>query len=392
MVESKKGKIIYLTETLDSGGSQCQCVETAIQFAQMTYDVKLYCLFGGGPLQAYVQQAKLDVTIFNIYRSKNTPKPFWKIRTFFAFYRYLKHEKPDIVHCFMYIPSLYGGIAAKMAGIPFLITSRRNLGTFKTNGGCLHALEWLVNYLSDIMIVNSDAVKQAVLLHERIHPAKIQLVYNGIDLKKYAPGVSNNKVTHIRKQKIALGIPENAQVIGMIANLRWCKGYAEFILAAAKVCRINPNAWFLCIGEDLGIQKQLTQLVDKQGLQERVIFTGQVEDVLTILPLLNIQVLASHEEGFPNALLEGMAMAKPLVATAVGGIPEALMHNQTGLLIPPQNPEALAQAILTLLKNPDLAKQFGANARKRVEQHFSLPIMLARLDLLYMQLYRSKQQ
>jgi glycosyltransferase involved in cell wall biosynthesis len=388
-----KKKIVYLIRTLNLGGAERYVVETATSLNRERFDPKIYCLSGGGPLQVYAQEHKVDVTIFDSSRP-NSPKqiPFWRSRKFLSLCRYLKQERPDIVHCFMYSPSIYGAIAAKLMGNAAIITNRQSLGIFKDAKPHYQWLENLVNGFTDVVLVNSEAVKTDVLQRERVAPDKVQVIYGGVDIHRYTP-VNGNAVLHRRRlqTKTAWGIPETAPVIGMIANLFRYKGYHEFIHAASDVCRDYPDARFLCIGEDRGIQQELEQLVDHLGLRHAVIFTGQVRKIEDLFPIIDIQVSASHEEGFSSAIIEGMAAGKPIVATAVGGNLEAVVHKVTGLLVPPQNPGALAHALKTCLDHPELASQFGSNGRKRVEEHFALEQVIAALETLYLKLGERKR-
>ncbi len=132
------------------------------------------------------------------------------------------------------------------------------------------------------------------------------------------------------------------------------------------------------------MEQELRASIDKLSLQGHVMFSGEVSDVTGWLHLIDIQVSASYEEGFSNVILEGMASGKALVATAVGGTPEAVLDNITGLLVPPRDPQAIAQGILAFLNNPEFASACGENARKRIEDHFSMEKMIDKLEKLYL--------
>lgn len=388
----RRTKIVYLIGTLNIGGSQQQIIETAARLNRELFEPKLYCLFGGGSLRSAINQYGIDVTVFGSnHHEQQTADQFLfrRSRQFFSLYRYLQQQQPDILHCYMYKPCIYGGFAAKLAGNSLLITSRRCLGYFKETKPYYQSLENIVNRFTDGVLVNSEAIKQDVLQRERISPQKIHVVYNGVDITRYKP-LDGTTRTFSRRKKRELGIPEIAPVVGMIANLFPYKGYQEFILAASEVHYRYPEVTFLCVGKDCGIQQQLEQLVREHELQKHVIFTGEVQNISEILHCLDIQVSASHEEGFSNAILEGMASGNPIVATSVGGTPEAVLHNTTGLLVPPKDPSALAQAIILLLDNPELALSLGLKGRKRIEKHFSMESMIHTLETWYLKLCERK--
>jgi glycosyltransferase involved in cell wall biosynthesis len=323
----------------------------------------------------------------------HTPQSvYWYARKLLALYRYLKQERPDIVHCYMYTPSIYGGLAAKLAGDAVVLTNRMRLGEFKEQKWYFQPLENFVNKFVDGVFVNSLALKDDVLRREHISPEKIHVIYGGVDIHKFVPVNGNpSQQRRIAQTKCDLKIPEQAPVIGMIANLHAYKGYHEFLLAASEVHRRYPEARFLCIGKDRGIQSQLEQRVHDLGLGKHVIFTGQIQNVEKIFPVIDIQVSASHEEAFSSAIIEGMASEKPIIATSVGGNPEAVIHNETGLIIPPQDPKAMAHALKTLLDNPERALKFGRNGRRRVEEHFSTRKMIEDLETLYLRFCETKR-
>jgi glycosyltransferase involved in cell wall biosynthesis len=395
MKHSKRKKVVYLLRTLNIGGAERYVVETAISLNQEKFEPKIYCISGGGVLQKDASQHGVDVKTFQApsYNSTHTPQNvYWYARKLVALYRYLKRERPDIVHCYMYTPSIYGGLAAKLVGNAVVFTNRMRLGEFKEQKRYFQLLENVVNKFVDGVLVNSLALKDDVLRREHISPEKIHVVYGGVDVRKFGPqnGTPSQR-RRIAQTKREFGIPEQAPVIGMVANLHVYKGYHEFILAASEVHSRYPDARFLCIGKDRGIQNQLEQRVQDLGLHNHVVFTGQLQNIEEIFPVIDIQVSASHEEAFSSSIIEGMASGKPVIATSVGGNPEAVIHNETGLIIPPRDPETMAHALKTLLGNREFAMELGRNGRKRVEEHFSTGKMIEDLETLYLRFCEAKR-
>lgn len=392
MALQQRKKIIYIFGTLRIGGTERQIVETAISLNRERFEPKLFCLSGGGPLQALADRHGIAVTIGNTISNGSSRThlfPLTWLKKLLILSRYLRQEHPDIIHCYLFTPSIYGGIASRFAGKPVFLSSRRCLGLFKDD---LHVryqtLENLINRFSDRILVNSEAVKQAVLQREQIDVQKIHVIHNGVNIQKYRPIEDRPDLrSYLKQKRYEFGIPEHASVIGMVANLIPYKGYDDFLMAAAVVRQQYPDTRFLCIGEDRGMQNDLEALRRNLGLGTHVMFTGSVQTIPEILHLLDIQVSASHQEGFSNAILEGMASGKPVIATAVGGTPEAVDDHVTGLLVPPKDPDALAQAIISLLAHPEWAGQLGHNGRKRVERHFSFEKMIDKLEKLYLQSY-----
>jgi glycosyltransferase involved in cell wall biosynthesis len=160
------------------------------------------------------------------------------------------------------------------------------------------------------------------------------------------------------------------------------KGHTCLIAAACTVCRDVPDAIFLLIGDGKERPK-LEQQVREAGLEENFLFLGCRNDVPDLLAACDLSVLPSESEGLPNAILEAMAAGVPVVATCVGGIPEIIENGQNGLLVPPQNPQALAEAILRILRDSNLAMRLACAGQERTRAHFSFDRVVRELQQLY---------
>jgi glycosyltransferase involved in cell wall biosynthesis len=177
-------------------------------------------------------------------------------------------------------------------------------------------------------------------------------------------------------------------VVGVVANLRPMKGHADVIAALPAIVEQIPDVVFMFVGRD-NMNGEIQRLAQESGLSEYIIFTGFNPEVRPFYQLFDIFLLPSTWEGCPVSILEAMAMKKPVVGTAVGGIPELVVDGQTGLLIPPHNPVAIAEALVSLLKNPDGACKMGQAGRIRVEKHFTLPKMVEEIEAVYEELLRA---
>ncbi len=171
-------------------------------------------------------------------------------------------------------------------------------------------------------------------------------------------------------------------MVGTITRLVWKRGHEELLEAAALVARGEPTARLLVVG-DGPLRSTLEQKVKELGLNGTVRFLGAVPRAARLLPHFNIFVLSSVWEGMSNGLLEAMAAGRPVVATRVGGNPEVVVDGVSGLLVPPRDPQAMADAVLRLLREPELARRMGEAASRRVEKEFSLPRMVHRMESLY---------
>jgi glycosyltransferase involved in cell wall biosynthesis len=175
-----------------------------------------------------------------------------------------------------------------------------------------------------------------------------------------------------------------------VGRLHRQKGYDYFIRAIARVKREVPGVKVLIAGEGEE-ENNLKKLVRSLDLTKEIIFTGLSLDVGLILSYTRLFVLPSLWEGMPNAVMEAMAAAKPVVATRVGGVPELVVEGETGILVPPEDTEALALAMLDLLQDPLKGRSMGEAGRKRVQDHFSMTAMVTNTDYLYQELLKTKK-
>ena len=279
-----------------------------------------------------------------------------------------------ILQTFHTNPDLYGPIIAKSSGVPVIISNRRDLGFNKEPKHFV--VQKMVNRFIDHFIADSEAVKQFYITKENIPEDKFTVVYNGIDLMHFDGGFD---VSEIKKQ---LNIPSHNYVVGSMANLTPVKGHPYFLEAASIISQEISNVHFLVVG-DGPLKKELEQKARHLGLSQKVTFTGSVAEPTPLLAIMDVSVLSSLSEGFSNTILESMAMGKPVVATNVGGNPEAVVDGETGFLVSPADSNALAQAILNILRNPDLGKRMGIAGRERVKKYFTLNKMIHQIEDLY---------
>jgi glycosyltransferase involved in cell wall biosynthesis len=186
-----------------------------------------------------------------------------------------------------------------------------------------------------------------------------------------------------------LGISPTSILIGALGNLRPEKNLETFLLAARSIVDAIPSIEFLVIG-DGPAANQLKQLANDLRLSQSVHFLGERPDVPDLLAALDILVMSSYTESFPNAILEAMAMGKPVVATNVGGIPEVVEEGQTGFLIPARDPKAIAERVLSLCRDSARRLQMGRAARARVESNFTVQAVTAKLETIYFRSLRER--
>lgn len=232
------------------------------------------------------------------------------------------------------------------------------------------------SYLSDRVVVVSRDLRDYLVKEKGIASSKVRIIPPGVDTDFFSTKAA---APDVRQE---LGIPQGVPVIGMVAFLRGEKGHWILIEAARIVLRFYPEARFLLVGSG-PTEGALRSIVEQWGMSERFIFTGYRTDVPRLLAAMDVFALPSLREGMPISLMEAMAMERPSIASSVGGIPELVVNRETGLLIPSENPVALADGLVFLLSHPSVARMWGKNARKRIEEGYSLQHVTDQTVALY---------
>jgi glycosyltransferase involved in cell wall biosynthesis len=300
------------------------------------------------------------------------------LRNFVFLKRFVGERKISLIITYHESSDFYGLALSIICNIP-VISSRRDM-SFKTKPH--HRLAYrLGGRYFDLVIAVSNAVKQEVVKRRWFPKEKMLTIYNGINTIDYGNGHGGTAL------KRKLGIHLESPVVGMVANIREIKGYHYFLDASSIIYRYNRNVQFLIIGEDLlqpgFTMTELKRYGEELGISKNLHFLGERKDVANLISIFDVAVLASLSEGFSNVILEYMASSKPVVATDVGGNPEIVVHGETGLLVPPADAHALANAILFILKDKEAALRFGIAGRKRVEDKFELGEMIRQYEDLF---------
>jgi len=372
-----KTKVVYLIGTLDIGGTERQLVELATGLDRSAFDPVVVCLSKGGPLEKELALGGVPVKIVGLRSLRqvwSSPISVGRLVRIFA------SERPAIVHGFLFWAYVLGAYAARLVDIPIVIASRRSLGIYKESKPHYLVLERLANRMTDLVIANSDAVRRDVLQRERLPARKVLVIHNGVH-------VDQSEVPRI--ERTSIGVGPGSALVGVLANLIHYKGHDVFLNAWQVVVQRFPDAVALLIGEGKA-RAELERRVAELGLGQALRLLGSRDDARALLSLVDLVVHPSQQEGFSNAILEAMAEGKPVVATDVGGNPEAVVDGVTGLLVPPGDPGALASAIIRLLGDPGSRAAFGKAGRARAAELFTLDGMIRKYEGVYERLIESK--
>jgi len=278
--------------------------------------------------------------------------------------RLITQINPTIVHSFLPFANIVTGFATLLVGFPRVAMSRRSLRSYPGAPRWQKIIEPIFLRRAQIVLGNSGAVVNDIEL-DGVSQDKIRLIYNGV-----TRGAQSKSGASIRDQE---NISDDTVIITCVANLIPYKGHQDLLEAMSLVSHTASNNWrLLLIGAgEPGYLADLQSLCRRLGLEQKVSFLGQRSDLGTILEQTNVAVLASHTEGFSNALLEYMFSGCATIATDVGGNAEAVEHQCSGLIVPAHAPRELAQAISQLIADEDLRTAYAVNAKARAASKFS---------------------
>lgn len=372
---SSSGRPVRVAHFIDGfgvGGTELNLVRTLERLDRERVTLLLVALAADGPLRARVEQLGVPVHTFPI---PNMYGPT-TMRQAARVIRLLREWGADVVHAHDCYSNIFATACARGARVPRLITSRRWWAALPRRA---YDVGNRVAYrLSDHVLANSESVGALVCAETRLPAHRIAVVPNFLDDEAFtllAPAARAD-------WRAALGIPADAPVVGVVAQLRPEKDLGTLVEAIHLLAAAHPAARLVLVGAG-GCQGELEEAARARGMMDRVLFTGYLPNVPSPHQLFDVSVLCSLHEGSPNTLIEAMAVGRPVVATAVGGIVDLVQHGRNGLLVPPTDAPALAAAIGSLLGDPDARARLGAQGREDVRRRHGAAGVLARLEALY---------
>jgi glycosyltransferase involved in cell wall biosynthesis len=375
---SERRRVFFLVDSFEIGGTETQAVELALRLDPARYAVTLGCLQMRGPLLAKLHGSTVSVMEWSAQGGVNSPHGLYQI---LRLARFLRRERFDVVHAHDLWSNLLAIPAARLARVPVIISSRRDLAHLAWYTPRRRKFLRYLQSLSSAVLVNSGQIRDQLVREDGFCPESIRVVHNGIDPDRFSVLVSE-------RARLFPGT-ENCTLIVCTGNMHTdVKGHPTLIEAARSICSRFPHAKFILIGDGRR-RAEFESKVSELGLQPNFLFLGSRQNVSEILACCDMAVLPSQAEGFSNALLEYMATGLPTVATDVGGIPEVIENGINGLLVRPNDRTALAAAISSLLENPHFAAQLGAAGRERVRRHFDFVQLTFNVDALYTELLQA---
>lgn len=359
-------KILLLTSHLNFGGISIYTVSLAKGLKNKGHDV-LVASSGGDLVPQLETEGIRHIKIPIDTKSEVGPKV---LLTVFKLRKILKEEKVDLIHAQTRVTQVVANSINRYLKIPYVTTCH---GFFKARAGRLIFPCW-----GSKIVAISEAVREHLVNQLKVAKDKVCLIYNGIDTNKFFKNYSpEEKNSFCREYKLSSG-----PVIGIISRLSSVKGHEYLLSAFTQILESYPTVRLLIIGD--GPEKnRLVNLAKKLKIDDKVIFEKSTADTTKPLSIMDIFVLPSLQEGLGLALLEAMAMGKPVIASKVGGIYTLVQHGVNGLLTVPADEKSLAEAIVTLLNDKEMARGMGQMGRRMVEEKFSLEQMVEKTNDLY---------
>ena len=364
-------RVFYLVDSFDVGGTETQAVELALRMGAAGYEVTLGSLREQGPLLEKLRGAPVVVKEFHPRGGIDSPQGIYQILRLSWF---LRRGRFNVVHTHDLWSNLVGVPAARLAGVPAIVSSQRDLSQFDWYQG--NRRVWLrrIQNLSNVVLANATQVRDTLIAEVRFAPEKLRVIRNGVDIERFQ--VSSER-------EVLFPDVENGKLIVLVGNMRSdVKGHPWLIAAAPAVLREFPSTRFVLVG-DGEARESFANQVAELGLSRNFLFLGRRSDIPQILASCDIAVLPSRSEGLPNAVLEYMAAGLPVVVSRVGGSEELVEDGVTGLLVSAEDSAALSAAFLRYLRNPEEAKQMAQSGREFVTRNFSFDRLVREVDELY---------
>ncbi|MDZ7725253.1 MAG: glycosyltransferase [candidate division KSB1 bacterium] len=362
-------KVLQLVEGFNFGGAETKLLELVQHMDTSEFETTVMSLGLGNEIEEKFNQLNCRVLTFQRQHR-------FDLRLLRRLRNFIRDEQIDIVMTTLFYADVMGAMAGHKGGAKGVFSWE----TISSPKWLTPHRFWGYRYAirrADEVISVSQATAEWLVEKRKVPRHKIRVIPYGVNLDIFKPERGSISRTD-------LGLAEDAFVIGQVSRLNEQKGHVYLMQAAPELIHRNPNVHILLVG-DGPTRPQIETMIREHRLEHHVHLLGFRNDVAELLPLFDVFTLPSLYEGLPNVVLEAMAAGLPVVATPVDGTKEAVVDQETGLLIPTRDPQALNKALLTLIEQPQLAKSMGNAGRKHVKAHFSLENQVKQFENLYKQ-------
>ncbi len=370
-----KIKILYVHTALPIGGAEELRFILLQGLNKERFEPFVCCIKEKGLIGERIE--RLGIPVVELGFSGN----FYDLRVFSALFNLIKEKGFQIVQSCMFIATIFSTFPARVLKVPVILSEEHCIEVWKR----MHhkIIDKIVFSLLDKVIAVSEEVKNYMISNEEISPDKVFVLPNTADQKRF------EDISLARDLRKELNISQNGPVIGIVGRLHTQKGHKYLFESLFEIKKVFSNVKVLVAGEG-PLEQELKEYVHQMQLEENVIFLGRYEDILSVFNTIDVLVLPSLYEGQPVVILEAMMCEKPVVATSVGGIPELIENEKTGILVPPKNIEALSSSIIKILNEKEYAKYLAFNAKKRFLEYFTPERYVQRMECLYNKLLEEK--
>lgn len=361
----RRDNIAHILPWPSVGGTEHATLRLARAVAPR-YQSKVFCLEDATNVRNLFSDQGFETfsyqPIVPSYRRMNT-----FLRDSYRLAREFKRHEIDVIHCADVLAAYHAAVAGRIAGLPVLCHVRNRYADLATRDAIF------LRAVSKFIFVSRDT-RQTFRM--RLPARRTEIIYDGISI---SPTANDQRAMNEARDAVRaeFGLPAHTKLVGMVARVAAQKDYETLAKAAARIAPAHPDLRFMIVGDNSleavhrDHYEKVMSMLTSLGVESRFVFTGFRADVSRMIAAFDVFVLSTHFEGFPLVILEALAHQKPVVATAVDGIPEIIVNDETGLLAQPRNDHALAAQIDVVLRSAELARRLGAAGRETVERNFS---------------------
>lgn len=361
-----KAKVLQLIESWGPGGAEKVVLELAKRMDRSRFH-PLVGLLHTGWLHQQLERYGIETFLLdNNYACD--PIFLWKL------WKLVKDKGVDMIHSHEFTMNVYGALAARVAGIPSLVTVHGSQ-YYPDKKRRRKAYQWVASFPRTELVTVSRSLQKYFCGVTGVNPANVHTVYNGVDCSIF--NGRGSREPYVQYDKTA------GPIIGTIGNLYPDKGHIFLIRAASLLAARLPSARILIIGKNTPFRSELESEAKKLNVEDNIQFLGFQEDVSSILKRLDIFVLPSLHETFSIAVIEAMAVGLPVIATRCGGPEEIIADGVNGVLVPPRDHQAIAEKMFLLLRDAELRQKVARKAREQVVKNYTLETMTSHYQNLY---------
>lgn len=360
-----KPRVVHIIDRLPPDGAE-RLLCDVLRYRSDAFEFEVLCLVEGGPFMQPLLDMGVPVTVLGKRRGID---PVMMIRLL----RWLRRRRPAVVHTHLFTADTWGRLAAWLTGVPVLVSTVHSVNSWQR--GIHRLVDRLLARITTRLIACTPQVESKLVWQDRIPATRVVTLVNGVDLARFRHVVP----VDVRRE---FGFTLDAPVAAIVGRLEKVKGQFDFLKVLARLRDHGHDLNLLLLG-DGPMRARLEAEIERLRLADRVRLAGFRRDIDRLLADVDMVLIPSWWEGLPMALLEAMALARPVVAHAVGGIPDVIRHEREGLLVRLGARERMEQAVIRLLEDPALRRTLGDAARERVRARYSAQQLSAEYEQLY---------